>query len=62
MNGFGPVVHLFSHAKMYCACLQVTCLIELVQTGAAVAHHLWVLLFPIVWSSLKKEQQVCALH
>lgn len=38
--------------------VQVTCLIELVQNGAAVAHHLWVLLFPIVWSSLKKEQQV----
>ena len=38
--------------------LQVSCLIELVQGGAAVAHHLWVLLFPIVWSSLQKEQQV----
>ncbi|PRW20618.1 transformation transcription domain-associated [Chlorella sorokiniana] len=35
----------------------VSCLIELVQQGAAVAHHLWVLLFPIVWSSLLKEQQ-----
>ncbi|KAL4439666.1 hypothetical protein ABPG75_002667 [Micractinium tetrahymenae] len=35
----------------------VTCLIELVQNGPAVAHHLWVLLFPIVWSSLQKEQQ-----
>ncbi|KAL4854024.1 Transcription-associated protein 1 [Chlorella vulgaris] len=35
----------------------VSCLIELVQYGAAVAHHLWVLLFPIVWSSLQKEQQ-----
>jgi transformation/transcription domain-associated protein len=22
-----------------------------------VAHHLWVLLFPIVWSSLHKDQQ-----
>jgi hypothetical protein len=41
------------------ACLlQVACLIELVQNGAAVAHHLWVLLFPIVWSSLQKDQQV----
>ena len=41
------------------ACLlQVSCLIELVQNGAAVAHHLWVLLFPIVWSSLQKDQQV----
>lgn len=38
--------------------VQVACLIELVQNGAAVAHHLWVLLFPIVWSSLQKEQQV----
>ena len=35
----------------------VTCLVELVQSDPNVAHHLWVLLFPIVWTSLKKEQQ-----
>jgi transformation/transcription domain-associated protein len=35
----------------------VTCLIEQVQTDPLVAHHLWVLLFPIVWTSLQKEQQ-----
>ena len=35
----------------------VTCLIEQVQTDPLVAHHLWVLLFPIVWTSLEKEQQ-----
>jgi transformation/transcription domain-associated protein len=28
-----------------------------VQTDPNVAHHLWVLLFPIVWTSLEKEQQ-----
>lgn len=35
----------------------VTCLIEQVQNDPLVAHHLWVLLFPIVWTSLQKEQQ-----
>ena len=35
----------------------VSCLIEQVQTDPFVAHHLWVLLFPIVWTSLEKEQQ-----
>ena len=35
----------------------VSCLIEQVQTDPLVAHHLWVLLFPIVWTSLEKEQQ-----
>ena len=35
----------------------VSCLIEQVQTDPLVAHHLWVLLFPIVWTSLQKEQQ-----
>ena len=35
----------------------VSCLIEQVQTDPNVAHHLWVLLFPIVWTSLEKEQQ-----
>jgi transformation/transcription domain-associated protein len=41
--------------------MQVACLIESVQNGATVAHHLWVLLFPIVWSSSQKEQQsICA--
>ena len=32
----------------------VSCLIEQVQTDPFVAHHLWVLLFPIVWTSLEK--------
>lgn len=35
----------------------VNCLMEQVQTDPLVAHHLWVLLFPIVWTSLLKEQQ-----
>jgi len=35
----------------------VSCLIDLVQTDPKTAHHLWVLLFPIVWTSLAKEQQ-----
>jgi hypothetical protein len=35
----------------------VSCLIEQVQTDPLVAHHLWVLLFPIVWTSLQKDQQ-----
>lgn len=35
----------------------VSCLIEQVQMDPMVAHHLWVLLFPIVWTSLQKEQQ-----
>lgn len=35
----------------------VSCLIEQVQTDPFVAHHLWVLLFPIVWTSLEKDQQ-----
>lgn len=37
--------------------LQVSCVIELLQADPNVAHHLWVLLFPIVWSSLHKDQQ-----
>lgn len=35
----------------------VSCLIEQVQTDSQVAHHLWVLLFPIVWTSLNKDHQ-----
>lgn len=35
----------------------MSCVIELLQADANVAHHLWVLLFPIVWSSLHKDQQ-----
>lgn len=35
----------------------VSCLIEQVQTDSLVAHHLWVLLFPIVWTSLQKDHQ-----
>jgi len=46
------------HCNQLLSLPQVSCLIELVQHGPAMAHHLWVLLFPIVWSSLLKEQQV----
>ncbi|KAI8019703.1 Transcription-associated protein 1 [Camellia lanceoleosa] len=31
---------------------------ELAHTDANVAHHLWVLVFPIVWVTLHKEEQV----
>ena len=33
----------------------VSCLIEQVQTDPLVAHHLWVLLFPIVWDIARKR-------
>ncbi|KAL6768445.1 hypothetical protein ACKKBF_B39155 [Auxenochlorella protothecoides x Auxenochlorella symbiontica] len=37
--------------------LLVSCLCEVVQGVPAAANHLWGLLFPIVWTSLAKEQQ-----
>jgi transformation/transcription domain-associated protein len=31
---------------------------ELAHTNAHVAYHMWVLVFPIVWATLQKEEQV----
>lgn len=31
---------------------------ELAHTDAHVAYHMWVLVFPIVWATLQKEEQV----
>lgn len=36
-------------------CLLVACC---VQVDAGVAYHLWVLVFPIVWATLAKQQQI----
>ncbi|GLJ07095.1 hypothetical protein SUGI_0058030 [Cryptomeria japonica] len=36
----------------------VTPLRELAHTDANVAYHMWVLVFPIVWATLQKEEQV----
>jgi transformation/transcription domain-associated protein len=36
----------------------VDALREYAGADPAVAHHLWVLVFPIVWASLAKDQQV----
>ena len=37
---------------------------EVAHSDAYLAHHLWVLVFPIVWATLseKKEQQVHLQH
>lgn len=52
----GHVSFLLKQAEFRSQAL-VSCLIEQVQTDSLVAHHLWVLLFPIVWTSLQKDHQ-----
>ncbi|KAK9678784.1 hypothetical protein RND81_11G233100 [Saponaria officinalis] len=55
---------VYKHAKFLSETsrLQVADLLvplrELAHTDANVAYHLWVLVFPIVWVSLNKEEQV----
>ncbi|KAG9129909.1 hypothetical protein Leryth_007000 [Lithospermum erythrorhizon] len=55
---------VFKHAKFLSETskLQVADLViplrELAHTDANVAYHLWVLVFPIVWVTLHKEEQV----
>ncbi|XP_024004594.1 transformation/transcription domain-associated protein isoform X2 [Eutrema salsugineum] len=52
------------HAQFLCAAskLQVADVViplrELAHTDANVAYHLWVLVFPIVWATLHKEEQI----
>ena len=36
----------------------MTTLREYCQVDASVVYHLWVIVFPIVWSALEKTQQV----
>ena len=35
---------------------------EYLHADTQMAYHLWVLMFPIVWATLEKQQQVILLH
>lgn len=56
------LVHKHAHFLNKMSKLQVADLLvplkELAHTDANVAYHLWVLVFPIVWVSLNKDEQV----
>ncbi|CAO2831293.1 unnamed protein product [Amaranthus hypochondriacus] len=59
---FEGLVHKHGHFLNKMGRLQVADLLmplkELAHTDANVAYHLWVLVFPIVWVSLNKDEQV----
>lgn len=59
---FEGLIHKHAHFLNKTSRLQVADLLgplrELAHTDANVAYHLWVLVFPIVWVSLNKEEQV----
>lgn len=53
---------VYLSADHYSGMVQVADLVmplrELAHTDAHVAYHMWVLVFPIVWATLQKEEQV----
>jgi hypothetical protein len=55
-------MHLL-HGRHFKPCCTINahlalCILLLLQVDPCVAYHLWVLVFPIVWATLQKQQQI----